>query len=168
MSDHVVVYERYIEDREDGGTPGILQAIKAGLAFELKEKMMRMPVSDASDESILEAYDHVQCMRTIKAWREHPCIQLVGSDRAAYFAKERLPIISFNLLFPPDVKELGSNGDSEKDLKGNNKMMRDGDHGSRVLHPHFVCAVLNDLYGISSRSGCSCTGPYGYVHEFPR
>merc|ERR1711865_1269825 len=31
----------------------------------------------------------------------------------------------------------------------------------KVLSPHFVCALLNDLYGIQSRSGCCCAGPYG-------
>ncbi|MDQ3611155.1 MAG: aminotransferase, partial [Actinomycetota bacterium] len=30
------------------------------------------------------------------------------------------------------------------------------------LHYNFVVAVLNDLFGIQSRGGCSCAGPYGY------
>lgn len=29
------------------------------------------------------------------------------------------------------------------------------------LHPSFVSALLNDLFGIQSRSGCLCAGPYG-------
>ncbi|XP_077518736.1 uncharacterized protein LOC144128846 [Amblyomma americanum] len=28
------------------------------------------------------------------------------------------------------------------------------------LHHNFVCAVLNDLYGIQARGGCACAGPY--------
>lgn len=28
------------------------------------------------------------------------------------------------------------------------------------LHPNFVGALLNDLFGIQSRSGCACAGPY--------
>jgi selenocysteine lyase/cysteine desulfurase len=32
----------------------------------------------------------------------------------------------------------------------------------RVLHPKFVTALLNDLFGIQSRAGCSCAGPYGH------
>jgi selenocysteine lyase/cysteine desulfurase len=35
-------------------------------------------------------------------------------------------------------------------------------HGSRYLHHNFVVAVLNDLFGIQSRGGCSCAGPYGH------
>jgi hypothetical protein len=31
-----------------------------------------------------------------------------------------------------------------------------------MLHPHFITAALNDVYGIQSRSGCSCTGPLGH------
>lgn len=31
--------------------------------------------------------------------------------------------------------------------------------GNRFLHFNFVCALLNDLFGIQSRGGCSCAGP---------
>jgi hypothetical protein len=50
-------------------------------------------------------------------------------------------------------------------------------HDGRYLHHNFVVAVLNDLFGIQSRGGCSCAGPYGHrllgidietSHEFER
>src|SRR5688500_3685190 len=50
-------------------------------------------------------------------------------------------------------------------------------HDSRYLHHNFVVALLNDLFGIQSRGGCSCAGPYGHrllgidiekSHEFER
>ena len=31
----------------------------------------------------------------------------------------------------------------------------------RFLHPNYVCALLNDLFGIQSRPGCSCAPNYG-------
>lgn len=34
--------------------------------------------------------------------------------------------------------------------------------GGRYLHHNFVAALLNDLFGIQSRAGCSCAGPYGH------
>ncbi len=34
--------------------------------------------------------------------------------------------------------------------------------GDRVLHYNFVVALLNDLFGIQARGGCSCAGPYGH------
>ncbi len=30
------------------------------------------------------------------------------------------------------------------------------------FHPRFVTFLLNDLFGIQSRAGCSCAGPYGH------
>ncbi len=36
------------------------------------------------------------------------------------------------------------------------------DAAGRYLHPKFVTALLNDLFGIQSRAGCSCAGPYGH------
>ena len=47
----------------------------------------------------------------------------------------------------------------------------------RYLHHNYVVALLNDLFGIQSRGGCSCAGPYGHrllgidierSHEFER
>jgi Aminotransferase class-V len=48
--------------------------------------------------------------------------------------KRRIGIVSFNL----------------RDARG------------RYLHPKFVTVLLNDLFGIQSRAGCSCAGPYGH------
>ena len=45
------------------------------------------------------------------------------------------------------------------------------------LHHNFVVALLNDLFGVQARGGCSCAGPYGHrllgidierSHEFER
>lgn len=34
--------------------------------------------------------------------------------------------------------------------------------GGQYLHHNYVVALLNDLFGIQSRGGCSCAGPYGH------
>jgi selenocysteine lyase/cysteine desulfurase len=34
-------------------------------------------------------------------------------------------------------------------------------HGNAFIHYSFVAALLNDLFGIQSRGGCACAGPYG-------
>jgi selenocysteine lyase/cysteine desulfurase len=35
----------------------------------------------------------------------------------------------------------------------------------KYLQHHFVCVLLNDLFGIQVRSGCSCAGPYVLVSD---
>ncbi len=35
-------------------------------------------------------------------------------------------------------------------------------HGRRYVHHNFVVALLNDLFGIQARGGCSCAGPYAH------
>ena len=35
-------------------------------------------------------------------------------------------------------------------------------HAEADLHYGFVVALLNDLFGIQARGGCSCAGPYGH------
>ena len=36
------------------------------------------------------------------------------------------------------------------------------EHGSGYLHHNYVATLLNDLFGIQARAGCSCAGPYGH------
>lgn len=86
----------------------------------------------------------------VHRWEEHPNIEVLGNHDA-----DRLSIVSFVVRNP------GPGGD--------------GPH--RYLHHNFVVALLNDLFGIQSRGGCSCAGPYGHrllgidvdrSHEFER
>ena len=37
------------------------------------------------------------------------------------------------------------------------------EEGHLLLHHHFISKLLNDLFGIQSRSGCSCAGIYPMV-----
>lgn len=105
--------------REEGGTPAIVETIRAGLVFGLKQAV------GARNIETREA-DFVR--RSIAAWSSHPRLQILGNQQA-----ERLSIVSF--------------------------MVR---HGERYLHHNFVVALLNDLFGIQARGGCSCAGPYGH------
>jgi selenocysteine lyase/cysteine desulfurase len=36
-------------------------------------------------------------------------------------------------------------------------------HEDKYLHPKFITKLLNDLFGIQSRAGCMCAGPYGHL-----
>lgn len=39
------------------------------------------------------------------------------------------------------------------------------EHFNKYLHHNFLCTLLNDLFGIQVRSGCSCAGPYVLVRN---
>ncbi len=121
--------------REEGGTPAIVESIRAGLVFALKQ---------AVGVETIRAREDVFLRRAVEAWTQEPAIQILGNLDA-----ERLSIVSFVVHAP------------------------DGPY----LHHNFVVAVLNDLFGIQSRGGCSCAGPYGHhllgidlerSHEFER
>ncbi len=70
-----------IESREDGGTPGFLQAIRAALALELKEKMGTSQIMRREEELVSKA---MEGLRKIK-----------GINILAGNAEHRLGIISF-------------------------------------------------------------------------
>ncbi len=128
---------RYLSDpvhREEGGTPAIIESIRAGLVFQLKE---------AVGADVICAHEDSFVTRAIAKWMQNPNLGVLGNPDAP-----RLSIVSFVVK-----------------------------HGSRYLHHNFVVSLLNDLFGIQARGGCSCAGPYGHrllgidqatSHEFER
>lgn len=128
------VYLTEIEHREEGGTPAIVESIRAGLVFQLKA---------AVGVDAIREREHDFIERAMVRWSANPAIEILGSREA-----RRLSIVSFVVR-----------------------------HDGRYLHHNFVVALLNDLFGIQSRGGCSCAGPYGHrllgidietSHEFER
>jgi selenocysteine lyase/cysteine desulfurase len=114
--------QRYLPDierREEGGTPAIVESIRAGLVFRVKEAVGTEAIRERETSFI---------QRAIARWERNPAIRILGSREA-----ERLSIVSFVVR-----------------------------HGDRYLHHNFVVALLNDLFGIQARGGCSCAGPYGH------
>lgn len=122
------------EHREEGGTPAIVESIRAGLVFQLKQ---------AVGEELIREREEAFIRRAIESWQTNPNIEILGNCKA-----KRLSIVSFVVRCH-----------------------------ERYLHHNFVVALLNDLFGIQSRGGCSCAGPYGHrllgidldrSHEFER
>ncbi len=112
------------EHREEGGTPAIVESIRAGLVFKLKE---------AVGVDRIRRLEHSFIRRAIESWSENPFVRILGNPEA-----DRLSIVSFVVRAP---EHLGI---------------------GRFLHHNFVVAVLNDVFGIQARGGCSCAGPYGH------
>jgi hypothetical protein len=113
---------QYLDDpvaREEGGTPAIVESIRAGLVFALKQ---------AVGTGLIAAREERLWRYVLHRWAGSPGIEVLGNRRAA-----RLSIVSFRIR-----------------------------HGTQYLHHNFVVALLNDLFGIQARGGCSCAGPYGH------
>ncbi|MBY8887051.1 aminotransferase class V-fold PLP-dependent enzyme [Streptomyces sp. PTM05] len=114
---------RYSADavtREEGGTPAIIESIRAGLVFAIKESVRADVISAREERTWRKVRDR---------WLRHPNIQVLGNTEVP-----RLPVISFLIR-----------------------------HGEGHLHHDFVTALLDDLFGIQARGGCSCAGPYGHT-----
>lgn len=105
--------------REEGGTPDIIGAIRAGLAFRVK---------GAVGDEVLHRREAELTRRAFDAWAGNPNLHILGNRQAA-----RLPIFSLTVR-----------------------------HDEGFLHHDFVVTLLNDVFGIQARGGCSCAGPYGH------
>ncbi len=114
------VYLDNPEVREEGGTPAIIESVRAGLVFQLKEAV-GVDTIQSCERRLLD--------RVITAWSSDDRIEILGNT-----AHERLSIMSFVLRSP----------------------------SGRYLHHNYVVALLNDMFGIQARGGCSCAGPYGH------
>lgn len=110
-----------IEEREKAGTPGVMQTLKAALAFAIKDDIGTERIGVRERELL---------QRALERWHGEPGLEILGNPDPA----RRIGIVSFNA----------------RDPRGH------------YLHPKFITALLNDLFGIQSRAGCSCAGPYGH------
>lgn len=81
-------YHTDIAHREEGGTPAIVESIRAGLVFQLKAAV-------GVDEIRRREEDFVT--RAIRAWDATPGVEILGSHDA-----ERLSIVSFVVKYQKD------------------------------------------------------------------
>ncbi|KAI9184448.1 hypothetical protein H9P43_003501 [Blastocladiella emersonii ATCC 22665] len=108
-----------LADREEAGTPAILEAIRCGLAFRTKACI---------GTDTIHALESRISRASLDRLTVHPHIQVLGDTTG-----DRVPV--FSLLVSSPLPGL-------------------------LLHHNFVSAVLNDVFGIQSRGGCMCAGPY--------
>lgn len=120
-TDHTFIADP--QRREEGGTPAIVEAIRAGLVFKLQQDV---------GTATIEAKEKDFRTRALARWRDNSSIEVLGNT-----ANDSLAIFSLRLTC-------------------------DTITGRRDLHYGFVVALLNDLFGIQARGGCSCAGPYGH------
>ncbi|KAL5006439.1 hypothetical protein ScPMuIL_015245 [Solemya velum] len=89
------LYLKDIESREEGGTPAIIESIRAGLVFQLKE---------AVSTDLIDVREEVLCQKAYEVWSQNKNIIILGSRSA-----RRLPIFSFIIQHPESGKFLHHN-----------------------------------------------------------
>jgi selenocysteine lyase/cysteine desulfurase len=75
------------EVREEGGTPAIVESIRAGLVFDIKQRIGCEEIRRREDDF---------ARRALASWGADPRIEILGSRSA-----DRLPIVAFGLRHPP-------------------------------------------------------------------
>lgn len=113
-------YTEHGERREEGGTPAIIESIRAGLVFRLQQQVGVERIEKLETDFVRRALQH---------WGNNDKIEVLGNPDAP-----RLSIVSLRIKYQQED-----------------------------LHYGFVVALLNDLFGIQARGGCSCAGPYGHA-----
>ncbi len=80
-------YHPDAEVREEGGTPAIVESIRAGLAFALKE---------AVGTDAIVRREHDLARRALRSWSANPRIEILGNTQS-----DRLAVVSLGVRHPP-------------------------------------------------------------------
>jgi selenocysteine lyase/cysteine desulfurase len=89
-------HQTYLADpahREEGGTPAIVESIRAGLAFLVREQVGAETIREL-EESFVES--------ALATWRRNPNILLLGNPDLP-----RVSIVSFGIRYPLEAKPVG-------------------------------------------------------------
>ncbi len=108
-------FKEDIESIEDAGTPGIIQFVKASLAYELRNEIGLEFIKSKEESLKLLFKEESEKIEDIELY----CSQ----------GHKKLAIFSFNI---------------------------------RGIDPYKLAQILSEKYGIQTRAGCSCAGPYGH------
>ena len=140
-------------EREEGGTQDIVGSARAGLAFQVKAAVGPGLIARAESRlrdalfGSLAANPRIVLLGPRTDGRKDGDGEGRGGDGAGGDSGKigRLPIVSFLVRAPAFDAGDGAGPTS------------------RFLHHSFVCAVLNDVFGIQARGGCACAGPYAHA-----
>ena len=126
----------YVSEIDQDFIADIEEREKAGTpgTLQVLKAALALRVKDWVGVERIEAREQELLRRAMQRWQNSPNIEILGNPDPA----RRIAIVSFNIV----SEHHGAN--------------------TRYLHPKFVTALLNDLFGIQSRAGCSCAGPYGH------
>ncbi|PIN20610.1 Cysteine desulfurase [Handroanthus impetiginosus] len=141
------IYLDNIEEREDAGTPPIIQKIRAALAFWIKEYIGYKAIKTKEKSYIKRALERLLPSQDI--W-------VLGNTTA-----KRQAILSF-LIYSTTYSTLENKRDDQQN-KGLDLWRETGNMRGKPLHGPFTAKLLNDLFGIQARGGCACAGPYGHM-----
>jgi selenocysteine lyase/cysteine desulfurase len=104
-----------IEMIEDAGTPGILQFIKASLAYNLRNEIGLEKIHNIEEKLKFYFGSHLMKIEGVKLYCK--------------YSQEKLPIFSLNF---------------------------------ENINPYDISQYLSEHFGVQTRAGCSCAGPYGH------
>ena len=113
----------------------------------------------AEDIEIRETAGTPPILQTIKAALAMEVKEKIGAARIDKIEKENLALFLGGLRKIPGIRLVGRYNTPDLTPIVSFNIA----HQDRILHPKFVTKLLNDLFGIQSRAGCSCAGPYGHL-----
>ncbi|XP_059663527.1 uncharacterized protein LOC132309217 [Cornus florida] len=154
FSEKDTLYYEDVEEREDAGTPPIIQKMRTAMAFWVKEYI---------GYEVIRKQEHNFIERALDRLSTNPNIWVLGNTSV-----ERQAILSFIVFSTTnssvvDMKNKSFTDENGTSTKEGNFMWREfGNRRDKPLHGPFVAKLLNDLFGIQARGGCACAGPYGH------
>ncbi|XP_057980266.1 uncharacterized protein LOC131166026 [Malania oleifera] len=144
-----------VEERENAGTPPIIQTVRAALAFWVKEYI---------GYEAIETREQHYIEKALQKLLPNPNILVLGNTSTKRQAILSFLVYSTTCSSSGDIKTCNPDGgDGESREKKTHRMWAEtGSKRGKPLAGPFVAKLLNDLFGIQARGGCACAAPYGH------
>ena len=142
-------------ERYEGGTPNVVGIWRLGLVFKYKQQLQKKQLQQ-------------QRQQQHQKQKQSSPSPLAGNNKQVFVDLEcqRAQSIQKRLKQIPNLVLLDgafTYHDLTNHHQGHTKVPIFSfliKCGPRFLHYNYVCAILNDIFGIQSRGGCQCAGPY--------
>ncbi|KAL3528050.1 hypothetical protein ACH5RR_012706 [Cinchona calisaya] len=152
LNEQDTIYVKNVEEREEAGTPPIIQKIRAALAFWVKEYI---------GHNVIERLEHNYIEQALERLLPNPNVWILGNITAKRQAV--LSFLIFSTTYSPSTEVTAKENLAAKETTGLCLRRETGNKRDKPLHGPYVSKLLNDLFGIQGRGGCACAGPYGHM-----
>lgn len=160
-------HQRYLsnrEEREEAGTPNVLGDIRIGLVIHLKQLVNSALKNDPNatvtwlgDGSSADTGTTYTSPSGQPVTVEDIEVSLAGRLQQRL---EALPNVVLLGRFPGGTPPNRHNSSLKPRHLPIFSLLVRYPNSNKFYHYNFICALLNDLFGIQARGGCQCAGPF--------
>jgi selenocysteine lyase/cysteine desulfurase/tRNA(Ile)-lysidine synthase TilS/MesJ len=143
-------------ERYEGGSPNVPAIVRTGLTFLHKRRLDSNHMYNINSSSSISSSSNIISSSTpsiskARLYQQH-------YDRVVSTLKQNAPNLVLLGAAAPTAGHANESSSPPSSAVSIFSILIQC--GNRFLHFNYVCAILNDVFGVQCRGGCQCAGPY--------